>query len=246
VVSSKIYDSATEALEGQLHDGMVVAAGGFGLCGVPLDLIMALRDSGSQALTVIGNNVGCDEHGMWHVLANGQIKKVILSFAGDNKILADAFMSNEIDIEFNPQGTLAERLRAGGAGIPAFFTRTGYGTVIAEGKETRQFPDADGNLDWYVMETGLTADVSLVKAWKADTEGNLVYRKTARNFNPMIATAGRLTVAEVEEIVPVGSIDPDSVHTPGIFVDRIVQSTHPTKHIERPTSRPRTAEETAS
>lgn len=240
---TKIFNSAAEALSGQVQDGMVVAAGGFGLCGVPVDLVMALRDSNAQQLTVIGNNVGCDDHGMWHVLANGQIAKVILSFAGDNKILAEAFMSNEIDIEFNPQGTLAERLRAGGAGIPAFFTRTGYGTIIADGKETRQFPNPDGTLDWYVMETGLTADVSLVKAWKADTEGNLVYRKTARNFNPMIATAGRLTIAEVEEIVPVGSIDPDSVHTPGIFVDRIVLSTGPEKHIERPTTRPAVVKE---
>lgn len=243
-MSSKIFNSAAEALAGQLSDGMAVAAGGFGLCGVPVDLIMALRDSNAKDLTVIGNNVGCDDHGMWHVLANGQIKKVILSFAGDNKILAQAFMSNEIDIEFNPQGTLAERLRAGGAGIPAFFTRTGYGTIIAEGKETRQFPNPDGTLDWFVMESGLTADISLVKAWKADTEGNLIYRKTARNFNPMIASAGRLTIAEVEEIVPVGSLDPDSVHTPGIFVDRIVASTMPEKHIERPTTRPRATKET--
>lgn len=243
-MSSKIYKSAAEALAGQLRDGMSIAAGGFGLCGVPLDLVMALRDSNAKKLTVIGNNVGCDQHGMWHVLANGQIAKVILSYAGDNKILEQAFMNKEIDIEFNPQGTLAERLRAGGAGIPAFFTRTGYGTIIAEGKEARQFPNPDGTLDWYIMETGLTADVSLVKAWKADTEGNLVYRKTARNFNPMIASAGRLTIAEVEEIVPVGSIDPDSVHTPGIFVDRIVLSTKQPKHIERPTTRPRAAKET--
>ncbi|MGQ0529658.1 MAG: CoA transferase subunit A [Panacagrimonas sp.] len=243
-MSSKIYKSAGEALAGQLRDGMSIAAGGFGLCGVPLDLVMALRDSNVKKLTVIGNNVGCDQHGMWHVLANGQIAKVILSYAGDNKILEQAFMKKEIDIEFNPQGTLAERLRAGGAGIPAFFTRTGYGTIIADGKETRQFPNPDGTMDWYVMETGLTADVSLVKAWKADTEGNLVYRKTSRNFNPMIASAGRLTIAEVEEIVPVGSIDPDSVHTPGIFVDRIVLSTGQPKHIERPTTRPRAAKET--
>lgn len=242
-MSSKIYKSAAEALAGQLKDGMSIAAGGFGLCGVPLDLVMALRDSNVKKLTVIGNNVGCDQHGMWHVLANGQIAKVILSYAGDNKILEQAFMKKEIDIEFNPQGTLAERLRAGGAGIPAFFTRTGYGTIIADGKETRQFPNPDGTLDWYVMETGLTADVSLVKAWKADTEGNLVYRKTARNFNPMIASAGRLTIAEVEEIVPVGSIDPDSVHTPGIFINRIVLSTGQPKHIERPTTRPRAAKE---
>ena len=240
-MSSKIYSSAAAAFEGATFDGMTVAAGGFGLCGVPVDLIMALKASNAKGLTVIGNNVGCDEHGMWHVLANDQISKVILSYAGENKILADAFMSQRIDIEFNPQGTLAERLRAGGAGIPAFFTRTGYGTRIAEGKETRQFTDRDGNVDWYVMETGLTADLSLVKCWKADKEGNLVYRKTARNFNPMIATAGRLTIVEAEEIVEIGEIDPDSVHTPGIFVDRIVQSTMQAKHIERPTTREKEA-----
>ena len=243
-MSSKIYESAADALAGTTFDGMSVAAGGFGLCGVPVDLVMALRDSNAKNLTVIGNNVGCDNHGMWHVLANGQIKKVILSYAGDNKILEQAFMKKEIDIEFNPQGTLAERLRAGGAGIPAFFTRTGDGTVIAEGKEARQFPNPDGTLDWFIMETGLTADVSLVRAWKADAMGNLVYRKTARNFNPMIASAGRLTIAEVEEIVPVGSIDPDSVHTPGIFVDRIVLTSGKPKHIERPTTRSRAVKET--
>ena len=243
-MSSKIAKSAAEALAGKTFDGMTVAAGGFGLCGVPLDLIMALRDANPRKIAVIGNNVGCDNHGMWHVLANGQIAKLYLSYAGENKILEQAFMKKELDIEFNPQGTLAERLRAGGAGIPAFYTRTGYGTMIAEGKETRQFPNPDGTMDWYVMETGLTADVSLVKAWKADTEGNLVYRKTSRNFNPMIASAGRLTIAEVEEIVPVGSIDPDSVHTPGIFINRIVLSTKQPKHIERPTTRPRAVKET--
>lgn len=240
-MSSKIYSSAESAFEGVTFDGMTVAAGGFGLCGVPVDLILALKASNAKDLTVIGNNVGCDEHGMWHVLANGQISKVILSYAGENKILADAFMNERIDIEFNPQGTLAERLRAGGAGIPAFFTRTGYGTRIAEGKETRQFTDRDGNVDWYVMETGLVADLSLVKCWKADKEGNLVYRKTARNFNPMIASAGKLTIVEAEEIVEIGEIDPDSVHTPGIFVDRIVQSTMQPKHIERPTTRSKEA-----
>lgn len=243
-MSSKIYASAAEALSGLTFDGMTVAAGGFGLCGVPLDLVMALRDSNTRNLTVIGNNVGCDNHGMWHVLANGQIRKVILSYAGDNKILEQAFMKKEIDIEFNPQGTLAERLRAGGAGIPAFFTRAGYGTIIADGKETRQFANPDGTMDWYVMETGLTAHVSLVKAWKADTSGNLVYRKTSRNFNPMIASAGRITIAEVEELVQPGDIDPDQVHTPGIFINRIVLSTGQPKHIERPTSRPRAATET--
>lgn len=236
-MSNKIYPDAQAAMAGVTFDGMTVAAGGFGLCGVPVDLIMALKASHAKDLTVIGNNVGCDDHGMWHVLANGQIRKVILSYAGENKILADAFMGKKIDIEFNPQGTLAERLRAGGAGIPAFFTRTGYGTLIAEGKETRQFKDRDGNLDWYVMETGLVADLSLVKCWKADKEGNLVYRKTARNFNPMIASAGKLTIVEAEQIVEVGEIDPDAVHTPGIFVDRIVQSSNGPKHIERPTTR---------
>ncbi|MGB0955285.1 MAG: CoA transferase subunit A [Panacagrimonas sp.] len=240
-MSSKLFESAEAAFDGLTFDGMTVAAGGFGLCGVPVDLIMALKASNAKALTVIGNNVGCDQHGMWHVLANGQIRKVILSYAGENKILADAFMNDRIQIEFNPQGTLAERLRAGGAGIPAFFTRTGYGTRIAEGKETRQFPDHDGNLDWYVMETGLTADLSLVKAWKADKEGNLVYRKTARNFNPMIASAGKITIVEAEQIVEVGEIDPDSVHTPGIFVDRIVPSTLQPKHIEVLTTRAKEA-----
>ncbi|MGQ3031453.1 MAG: CoA transferase subunit A, partial [Ferrovibrionaceae bacterium] len=201
--------------------------------------IEALRDSGAKDLTVIGNNVGCDGHGMWRVLANNQIRKVLASYVGENKILESRYMSGEIEIEFNPQGTLAERIRAGGAGIPAFYTRTGYGTKVAEGKETRQFPNPDGTLDWYVMETGLTADISLVKAWKADTEGNLVYRKTARNFNPMIATAGRITIAEVEEIVQPGELDPDQIHTPGIFVQRLVKGGHYEKHIERLTTRPR-------
>lgn len=240
-MSSKVYPDAASALKDVVADGITVAAGGFGLCGVPVDLIMALRDTNAKNLTVVGNNVGCDQHGMWHVLANGQIRKVILSYAGDNKILEQAFMKKEIDIEFNPQGTLAERLRAGGAGIPAFFTRTGYGTIIADGKETRQFPNPDGTMDWYVMEMGLVADVSLVKAWKADTEGNLVYRKTARNFNPMIASAGRITIAEIEELVQPGEIDPDHVHTPGIFINRIVLSTGQPKHIERATTRKREA-----
>ena len=230
-----MFKDAAAALEGLTFDGMTVMSGGFGLCGIPENLIRALRDSNARELTVIGNNVGCDHHGMWLVLANNQIKKVLASYVGENKILEQRFMSGEIEIEFNPQGTLAERIRAGGAGIPAFYTRTGYGTKVAEGKETRQF-----NGEWYVMETGLVADLSLVKAWKADTEGNLVYRKTARNFNPMIATAGKVTVVEVEEIVPVGSFDPDQIHTPGIFVDRIVVGAHFDKHIERRTTRPRT------
>lgn len=234
-MSHKVFKDAAAALEGLTFDGMTVMSGGFGLCGIPENLIRALRDSNARELTVIGNNVGCDHHGMWLVLANNQIKKVLASYVGENKILEQRFMSGEIEIEFNPQGTLAERIRAGGAGIPAFYTRTGYGTKVAEGKETRQF-----NGEWYVMETGLVADLSLVKAWKADTEGNLIYRKTARNFNPMIATAGKVTVVEVEEIVPVGSFDPDQIHTPGIFVDRIVVGAHFDKHIERRTTRPRT------
>jgi 3-oxoacid CoA-transferase subunit A len=234
-VSHKVFKDAAAALEGLTFDGMTVMSGGFGLCGIPENLIRALRDSNARELTVIGNNVGCDHHGMWLVLANNQIRKVLASYVGENKILEQRFMSGEIEIEFNPQGTLAERIRAGGAGIPAFYTRTGYGTKVAEGKETRQF-----NGEWYVMETGLVADLSLVKAWKADAEGNLVYRKTARNFNPMIATAGKVTVVEVEEIVPVGSFDPDQIHTPGIFVDRIVVGAHFDKHIERRTTRPRT------
>ncbi len=231
-MASKIYPDAASALAGITFDGMTVMSGGFGLCGIPENLIVALRDSGTKNLTVIGNNVGCDDHGMWLVLANNQIKKVLASYVGENKILESRYMSGEIEIEFNPQGTLAERIRAGGAGIPAFYTRTGYGTKVAEGKETRQF---DG--DWYVMETGLVADVSLVKAWKADTEGNLVYRKTARNFNPMIATAGKITVVEVEELVQPGELDPDQIHTPGIFVKRLIVGRNYVKHIERLTTR---------
>jgi 3-oxoacid CoA-transferase subunit A len=235
-VQSKIYPDAAIALAGVVRDGMTIMSGGFGLCGIPENLILALKQTGARNLTVIGNNVGCDGHGMWHVLANDQIRKVLASYVGENKILEQRYMSGEIEIEFNPQGTLAERIRAGGAGIPAFYTRTGYGTKVAEGKETRQF-----NGEWYVMETGLTADVSLVKAWKADTEGNLVYRKTARNFNPMIATAGKLVVAEVEMLVEPGELDPDQIHTPGIFVDRIVVGAHYDKHIERLTTRQRKA-----
>ena len=235
-MQSKIYPDAASALAGIVADGMTIMSGGFGLCGIPENLILALKQTGAKDLTVIGNNVGCDGHGMWHVLANNQIKKVLASYVGENKILESRYMSGEIEIEFNPQGTLAERIRAGGAGIPAFYTRTGYGTKVAAGKETRQF-----NGEWYVMETGLVADVSLVKAWKADTEGNLVYRKTARNFNPMIATAGKLVVAEVEMLVEAGELDPDQIHTPGIFVDRIVVGAHYDKHIERLTTRKRKA-----
>jgi 3-oxoacid CoA-transferase subunit A len=209
-------------------------SGGFGLCGIPENLITALRESGVKNLTVIGNNVGCDNHGMWAVLANGQIRKVLASYVGENKILEQLYMSGGVEIEFNPQGTLAERIRAGGAGIPAFYTRTGFGTAVAEGKETRRFNDED-----YVMETGLTADLSLVKAWKADAAGNLIYRRTARNFNPMMATAGKRTVAEVEILVAPGELDPDKIHTPGIYVDRVIVGKHYLKHIERLTERPR-------
>ncbi len=232
---SKVYADASSALDGLLSDGMSIMAGGFGLSGIPENLITALHASGVKGLTVIGNNVGCDNHGMWMVLANGQIRKVIASYVGENRVLEQLYMSGGIEIEFNPQGTLAERIRAGGAGIPAFYTRTGFGTAVAEGKETRQFDGED-----YVMERGLTADLSLVKAWKGDTEGNLVYRKTARNFNPMIATAGRTTVAEVEILVQPGELDSNNIHTPGIFVDRILQGRNYVKHIERRTTRPRT------
>ena len=233
-MKSKVFPDAASALADIVFDGMTVMAGGFGLCGIPENLIVALRDSGVKNLTVIGNNVGCDNHGMWLVLANGQIRKVLASYVGENKILESQYMNGEIEIEFNPQGTLAERIRAGGAGIPAFYTRTGYGTAVAEGKETREFAG-----EHYVMETGLTADVSLVKAWKGDTEGNLVYRKTARNFNPMIATAGKITVAEVENLVQPGELDPDQIHTPGIFVKRMIQGRNYVKHIERLTTRTR-------
>jgi len=233
-MKSKVYPDAKSALAGIVSDGMTIMSGGFGLCGIPENLIVALRETNAKNLTVIGNNVGCDEHGMWLVLANDQIKKVLASYVGENKLLESRFVNGEIEIEFNPQGTLAERIRAGGAGIPAFYTRTGYGTKVAEGKETRQF---DG--EWYVMETGLTADVALVKAWKGDTAGNLVYRKTARNFNPMMATAGRITVAEVEELVKPGELDPDQIHTPGIYVKRIFRGLNYVKQIERLTTRPR-------
>jgi 3-oxoacid CoA-transferase subunit A len=235
-MKSKVYRDARSALAGIVSDGMSIMSGGFGLCGIPENLILALRDTNAKDLTVIGNNVGCDEHGMWLALANNQIKKVLASYVGENKILESRFVNGEIEIEFNPQGTLAERIRAGGAGIPAFYTRTGYGTKVAEGKETRQF-----NGEWYVMETGLTADIALVKAWKGDTAGNLIYRKTARNFNPMMATAGRITIAEVEELVEPGELDPDQIHTPGIYVNRIFRGTNYVKHIERLTTRPRSS-----
>ncbi|OBU66936.1 succinyl-CoA--3-ketoacid-CoA transferase [Stenotrophomonas maltophilia] len=229
---SKRYASAAEALQGVVADGQTLAVGGFGLCGIPEALIAALRDSGAKGLTVISNNAGVDGFGLGQLLETRQIKKMISSYVGENKEFERQFLAGELELEFNPQGTLAERLRAGGAGIPAFFTATGYGTVVAEGKETREF---DGK--HYVMETALRADVALVKAWKADEAGNLVFCKTARNFNPACAMAGKVCVAEVEEVVPVGAIDPDQVHLPGIYVHRIVHNPHPEKRIEQRTIR---------
>jgi 3-oxoacid CoA-transferase subunit A len=229
----KVYSDARSALEGLTFDNMVVMAGGFGLCGIPESLIEALKDSGVTGLTVISNNAGVDGWGLGKLLETRQIRKMISSYVGENKLFAQQYLSGELELEFNPQGTLAERIRAGGAGIPAFFTRTGVGTLVAEGKEVREF---DG--EPYVMERGLIADLSIVRAWKGDTEGNLVYRKTARNFNPMIATAGKVTVAEVEHLVPVGEIDPDQIHTPGIYVKRIIQATAE-KRIEQRTTRKR-------
>jgi len=229
----KIFPDAKSALEGLTFDGMTVMSGGFGLCGIPEHLIAALRDSGVKGLTVISNNAGVDGFGLGQLLETKQIAKMISSYVGENKEFERQYLAGELQLEFNPQGTLAERIRAGGAGIPAFFTATGVGTLVAEGKEVREF---DGRQ--YVMETGLVADLSIVKAWKADERGNLVFRKTARNFNPMMATAGKVTVVEVEEIVPTGSLDPDQIHTPGIYVDRIVQ-TVPEKRIEQRTVRQR-------
>ncbi|MBF0665823.1 MAG: CoA transferase subunit A [Brevundimonas sp.] len=229
----KIFPDAKSALEGLTFDGMTVMSGGFGLCGIPEHLIAALRDSGVKGLTVISNNAGVDGFGLGQLLETRQIARMISSYVGENKEFERQYLAGELQLEFNPQGTLAERIRAGGAGIPAFFTATGVGTLVAEGKEVREF---DGRQ--YVMETGLVADLSIVKAWKADERGNLVFRKTARNFNPMMATAGKACVVEVEQIVPTGSLDPDHIHTPGIYVDRIVQ-TVPEKRIEQRTVRQR-------
>ncbi len=229
---SKRYTSAAQALEGVVADGQTLAVGGFGLCGIPEALIAALRDTGIKGLTVISNNAGVDGFGLGQLLETRQIQKMISSYVGENKEFERQFLAGELELEFNPQGTLAERLRAGGAGIPAFFTATGYGTVVAQGKETREF---DGK--HYVMETALRADVALVKAWKAVEAGNLVFRKTARNFNPACAMAGKLCIVEVEEVVPVGSIDPDQVHLPGIYVHRIVHNPQPEKRIEQRTVR---------
>jgi 3-oxoacid CoA-transferase subunit A len=231
----KVYPDAKAALAGLLKDGMMIMAGGFGLCGIPETLILAIREAGVKDLTVVSNNAGIDGIGLGILLDSRQIKKMISSYVGENKTFAAQYLAGELEIEFNPQGTLAERIRAGGAGIPAFFTKTGAGTQIAQGKEEREF-----NGERYIMERGLVADLAIVHAWKADTEGNLVYRKTARNFNPMMATAGRVTVAEVENLVEPGSFDPDHIITPGVFVQRIVHVPNAHKHIEQRTTRKRT------
>ena len=230
----KVHKNAAEAMAGLLADGMVVMSGGFGLCGIPEALIEAIRLSGARDLTFVSNNAGVDGIGLGTLLETRQIRKMISSYVGENKLFAQQFLAGELELEFTPQGTLAERIRAGGAGIPAFFTKTGVGTIIADGKEVREF---DG--EQFVMERGLVADVAIIHAWKGDAEGNLVYRKTARNFNPMMATAGKVTVAEVEHLVAVGEIEPDQIHTPGIFVNRIVHVPNPAKHIEQRTVRPR-------
>ena len=231
---NKVYPSPRAALEGVLFDGMTIMSGGFGLSGNPESLIPAIRDAGTKELTVISNNCGADGFGLWMLLANGQIRKMISSYVGENKLFEQLYLSGKLELELNPQGTLAERIRAGGAGIPAFYTRTGVGTVVAEGKPVEEF---DGEL--YVRETWLRADLAIVKAWRADPAGNLMFRKTARNFNPNMATAAKVTIAEVEEIVEAGTFDPDCVHTPGIYVNRIVKSTTNEKLIEKLTTRPK-------
>jgi len=235
-MANKVYPDAASALHGLLRDGMTIMAGGFGLCGIPEKLILAIRDSGIKDLTVVSNNAGIDGAGLGLLLETRQIRKMISSYVGENRLFADLYLKGELDLEFNPQGTLAERIRAGGAGIPAFFTKTGVGTLVAEGKELREF---DG--ETYVMERGIVADLSIVHAWKGDREGNLVYRKAARNFNPVMATAGRVTVAEVEHLVEPGEIDPDHIHTPGIFVQRLVHYPDYEKRIEQRTVRKREA-----
>ncbi len=233
---AKVFSDATAAMAGLLRNDMVIMAGGFGLCGIPEALIEAIRASGVTGLTFISNNAGVDGIGLGVLLETRQVKKMISSYVGENKTFATQYLAGELQIEFNPQGTLAERIRAGGAGIPAFFTKTGVGTAVADGKELREF---DGST--YVMERGLFADLAIIHAWKGDTEGNLVYRKTARNFNPMMATAAAVTVAEVEHLVNVGEIDPDHMHTPGIYVKRLVKLDHPVKRIEQRTVRSRAA-----
>jgi 3-oxoacid CoA-transferase subunit A len=231
----KIYANASKALEGVMFDGMLIAAGGFGLCGIPELLIAAIKDAGTQNLTVASNNCGVDGFGLGILLESKQIKKMMSSYVGENAEFMRQYLSGELQLEFNPQGTLAERMRAGGAGIPGFYTKTGVGTVIAEGKEHKDF-----NGQTYILEKGIFADLSIVKAWKADPSGNLVFRKTARNFNPPAAQCGKVCIAEVEEIVPLGSLDPDTIHVPGIYVHRIVQGKHE-KRIEQRTTRKRAA-----
>ena len=227
----KVYASADAALEGVLFDGMHIAAGGFGLCGIPENLIAAIRDVGTKDITVYSNNAGVDEFGLGVLLQTKQVKKMCSSYVGENAEFMRQYLSGELELEFNPQGTLAERMRAGGAGIPGFYTKTGVGTVVAEGKEHKEF---DGQT--YILERGIVADLSIVKAWKGDEQGNLVFRKTARNFNPMAATCGKVCIAEVEDLVPVGALEPDMIHTPGIFVNRIIQGEHE-KRIEQRTTR---------
>jgi 3-oxoacid CoA-transferase subunit A len=224
----RIYNTARDALAGLLFDGMTIAAGGFGLCGIPETLIQTIRDSGVTGLTIVSNNAGIDDYGLGLLLQTRQVRKMISSYVGENKTFERQYLSGELEIEFNPQGTLAERIRAGGAGIAGFYTRTGVGTVVADGKEQRVF-----NGEAYILETGIVADLALVKAWRGDARGNLVYRKAARNFNPMVATCGRITVAEVEKLVPTGSIDPDHIHTPDIFVQRLLVSSINQKRIEK-------------
>jgi 3-oxoacid CoA-transferase subunit A len=233
-MANKVYPTPEAALDGLLRDGMLILSGGFGLCGVPDALIEAIKKAGTKNLTVVSNNAGTDGAALGILLETRQIKKMISSYVGENKLFAEQYLKGELELEFNPQGTLAERIRAGGAGIPAFYTRTGYGTVIAEGKETKDF---DG--EHYVMERGIIGDLAIVHAWKGDTEGNLVYRKTARNFNPPMATAGKVTVAEVEHLVQPGEIDPDLIMTPGVYVQRIVEIKNPVKRIEVRTVRKR-------
>ena len=234
-MANKVYPNAAAALAGLTFDDMIVMSGGFGLCGIPENLIVALRDSGVKGITVISNNAGVDGFGLGLLLETRQIAKMVSSYVGENKEFERQYLSGELKLEFNPQGTLAERIRAGGAGIAGFYTKTGVGTLVADGKEIKQFDGED-----YVLETGLKADLSIVKAWKGDREGNLIFRKTARNFNPMIATAGKVCVAEVEELVEIGDLDPDCIHTPGIYVDRIVKGVFE-KRIEQRTVRKREA-----
>lgn len=237
-MAHKVFKNAHDALDGLTFDGMTVMSGGFGLSGIAENLIGALRDSGANALTVISNNAGVDGFGLGQLLETRQIKKMISSYVGENKEFERQYLAGELELEFNPQGTLAERIRAGGAGVPGFYVKTGVGTLIAEGKEHKDFPNENGELETYIMETGLRADLAIVKGWKGDAEGNVIYNSTARNFNPIMATAAKVTVVEVDEIVPVGTLDPNFIHTPGIFVQRIIEATCE-KRIENLTVRER-------